>query len=84
MHCMAKAQHAHRYRFLPKLLRELREGAGLTQRDLAKELQVTHIFVHKSEVGERRVDVAEFMDWSLKCGVDPVQAFKRLRQHRGV
>jgi hypothetical protein len=81
---MAKAQQATRYRLLPKLLRELREDAALTQRELALKLYVTHVFVHKSEVGDRRVDITEFMDWCLACGVEPVEAFKRLRHKRGV
>ncbi len=81
---MAKAQHAPRYRYLPALLRELREGASFTQRDLAKKMAVTHVFIHKSEIGDRRVDVTEFMDWCLACGVNPEEAFRRLRKHRSV
>jgi transcriptional regulator with XRE-family HTH domain len=81
---MAKAQHAPRYRYLPALLRTLRENAGMTQRQMAKKLNVTHVQVHKSETGERRVDVAEFMDWCLACKVDPEKAFRTLRQHRSV
>jgi transcriptional regulator with XRE-family HTH domain len=81
---MAKAQHSHRYRCLPGLLRQLRTNAGLTQRELARKLRTTHVFVHKSEVGDRRVDVAEFMDWCLACGVDPEQVFRQLRKLRGL
>jgi transcriptional regulator with XRE-family HTH domain len=81
---MAKAQHAHRYRQLPGLLREMREAAGLTQRQLAAKLRNSHVFVHKSEVGERRVDVAEFMDWCIACGAEPEAALKLLRRRRGV
>jgi transcriptional regulator with XRE-family HTH domain len=81
---MAKAQHSRRYRQLPGLLRKLREGASLSQRWLAKKLGMTHIWVHKSETGERRVDIAEFMDWCLACGVDPIEALRTLRQSRGV
>jgi transcriptional regulator with XRE-family HTH domain len=81
---MAKAQHHARYRQLPGLLRRLREAAGLTQRELAARLRVTHVAVHKSERGERRVDVAEFMDWCLACGADPEDAFRGLRRQRGV
>jgi transcriptional regulator with XRE-family HTH domain len=81
---MAKAQHAHRYRPLPPMLRRMREQAGLTQRELAAKLRVTHVFVHKSEVGERRVDVTEFMDWCVACGVEPEQAFRELRKQRGL
>jgi len=79
---MAKAQHAQRYRLLPGLLREMRNDARLTQRGLAVKLGVTHIFVHKSEIGERRVDVTEFMDWCRACGVDPIEAFKSLLKSR--
>ena len=81
---MAKSQHAPRYRHLPQMLRRLREEAGLTQRGLAAKLQVTHVWVHKSEIGERRVDISEFLDWCAACGVDPTQAFAELRRHRGV
>lgn len=81
---MAKAQHAPRYRQLPGLLRRLRADAGLSQRALAVKLSVTHLFVHKSEVGDRRVDVAEFMDWASACGVDPTEAFRQLQRQRGV
>ncbi len=81
---MPKAQHAPRYRHLPALLRQLRTDADLTQRELAKKLKSDHVFVHKSEIGERRVDVTEFMDWAIACGVEPETAFKSLRQQRGV
>jgi transcriptional regulator with XRE-family HTH domain len=81
---MAKSQHAPRYRYLPVMLRRLRKEAELTQRDLAAKLRVTHVWVHKSEIGERRVDITEFMDWCIACGVDPSQAFSELRRHRSV
>jgi len=81
---MAKSQHAPRYRHLPKMLRQLRESAGLTQRQLAKKLDVTHVQVHKSETGERRVDITEFLDWCHACKTDPSTAFEALRKHRGV
>jgi len=81
---MSKSQHSPRYRYLPGLLRQMREDGGLTQRSLAAKLDVTHVFVHKSEIGERRVDVAEFMDWCKACGVDPEAAFHTLRQRRGI
>jgi hypothetical protein len=80
---MAKSQHAHRYRLLPGLLREMRESAGLTQRQLAVKLRDPHVFVHKSEVGARRVDVAEFMDWCIACSAEPEAALKLLRHAAG-
>ena len=80
---MAKSQHAPRYRLIPGLLRKLREGAGLTQRQLAEKLRTNHVFVHKSEIGERRVDIAEFSDWCVACGADPEETFRLLRRQRG-
>lgn len=80
---MAKAQHSPRYRPLPPLLRRLRQAAGLTQRELAERLRSSHVMVHKSEVGDRRVDVTEFIDWCLACSADPDEAFKSLRRPRG-
>lgn len=81
---MAKAQHAARYRHLPGMLRRLRTEAELTQRGLAAKLRMTHVWVHKSEIGERRVDITEFIDWCIACGVDPSEAFTELRRHRRV
>ena len=63
---------------------EMREATSLTQRDPAKKLRVIHVWVHKSEVGDRRVDTAEFLDWCLACDVDADQAFRRLRTLRNI
>jgi len=38
--------------------------------------------VHNSEIAERRVDVAEFIDWATACGLDPVEAFKGFLKRR--
>ena len=72
-----KPQHTERYERLPRLLRELREGAGLTQRDLAERLRQPQSWVHKSETGTRRVDVAEFCQWCTACGVTSVAGVRR-------
>lgn len=74
---MPKAQHAARYRRLPALLRQLRIEAGLTQRDMAARMGISHVAVHKCETGDRRVDIAEFVDWAKSCRVDPQEALRR-------
>ena len=56
----------------------MREAMELTQRDLAKKLKLTHVAIHKSEVGDRRVDVTEFIDWCIACGVEPLDAMEKL------
>ncbi len=78
-----KGQHALHYRPLLGLLRQMREDAGLTQRALAAKLHQTHVWVHKSETIERRVDITEFIEWCIACRVDPVAAFRQLLKARG-
>lgn len=74
---MPRANHHRRYRNMPKLVRALREEAGLTQRGLGALLRQPQSWVHLCETGERRVDVAEFCDWAKACGVHPVDAIRR-------
>lgn len=75
---MAKSQHALGYRPIPRLLREMREAAAITQRELASRIRRSQPWVHKSEIGERRVDISEFLEWCLACDVEPEQAFRQL------
>ena len=83
MRVVAKAQFAHLYRNVPTLLRRMRDDAGLTQRDLAKRIGKSQPWVFKSEAASRRVDIAEFLEWAVGCGVDPIDAFKELLRMRG-
>jgi transcriptional regulator with XRE-family HTH domain len=72
---MAKAQHASAYRPVPVMLREMRERAGLTQRELGTLLRRPQSWVYNCETANRRVDVAEFVLWCRACGVPPSAAF---------
>jgi transcriptional regulator with XRE-family HTH domain len=72
-----KSQHARAYRALPSFLRELREGAGLTQRELGKHLGKPQSYIYNCESANRRVDVTEFIAWAKACDVEPVTAFRR-------
>ena len=72
-----KAQHDPGYLPLPDFLKELREKAGLTQRDIGQKLGKPQSWVHNCETGNRRVDVGEFARWAVACGVDPGGAFSR-------
>ena len=44
---------------------------GLTQRDLAKMLNVTYSVVGKVETGDRRLDVIEFYEYAQVLGLVP-------------
>jgi hypothetical protein len=70
----ARAQHRIEYRRLCELLRKLRTDAKLSQAKLAATLRKPPSYVHKCEVGDRRVDPLEFLDWCRACGVDPCES----------
>jgi transcriptional regulator with XRE-family HTH domain len=66
------------YRRVPPFLRQLREQAGLTQREFAARVRESQWWVHRSEIGSRRVDVAEFIQWCNGCGVQPDEGLRQL------
>lgn len=75
---LTKAQHAARYQHVPPLLREMREQAGFTQRDLGDALGKPQSWIHNSETANRRVDVTEFIAWCEACGVKPQTGLRRV------
>lgn len=77
-----RAVHHRDYQRVPKLLRSLREDAGLTQRELADALKMKQQTVHASETASRRVDIAEFCRWASACGVAPHDALDRYLTRR--
>ncbi|MBZ9909847.1 helix-turn-helix domain-containing protein [Mesorhizobium sp. BR115XR7A] len=54
-----------------ELLVQARKDAGITQVELGKRLGQRQTFVSKFELGERRLDVAEFVAVSRAIGADP-------------
>jgi len=68
-----KRQHSLIYKRVPQFLSGMRERAGLTQRDLAEAIEQPQWWVHRCEIGSRRVDIAEFVQWCEGCGV-PIEA----------
>jgi len=73
-----KSQHSPEYRVCTGFLRELREKAGLTQRELGKRLKKPQSWVYNCETGNRRVDITEFVGWARACDVNPKTAFAKL------
>ncbi len=63
-----------RYGRFRALLRKIREEAGLSQTGLAQKLGKPQTFVSKSELGERRIDFLETVDFCVACGV-PMEKF---------
>jgi len=79
----ARAQHSLGYRRFCALLRRWRTDAGLTQRALAKRLHKPHSYVHKTEVGDRRIDPLEFIAWSAACGLKPCDSIQEVQREAG-
>ena len=78
-----KAQHNREYKVLPGFLKELREEAGLTQRQIGQALKKPQSYVYNCETGNRRVDITEFILWAEACGINPKTALNRLLKHMG-
>ncbi len=66
------------YRGLPGFLREMREKAGLTQRQVGKRLKKPQSWVYNCETANRRMDITEFIAWANACEINPKTAFARL------
>jgi transcriptional regulator with XRE-family HTH domain len=80
MGAMKKSIHTTEYAHLRAALRQARENAGFSQRDLASRLKVPHSWVAKVENGERRLDLVEFCWFMSACGVEPAAEFEKLSQ----
>jgi transcriptional regulator with XRE-family HTH domain len=73
---MEKSQHTGAYDRLTAALRKAREGAGLTQAEVAERLGLYASFVSKVESGERRIDVVELAQFCRVYGVGLVEFLK--------
>ena len=75
---MQKTIHSQHSVLIREALKRVREDADLTQRALCKLLGKEHTFISKCELGERRVDIAEFY-WICKaCNADPTEEAQAL------
>jgi len=59
------------------MVREAREGKGLTMRELADRIDRTHTVIAKIESGERRVDLVELEAICDALGISLVEFVKR-------
>lgn len=67
-----------RYRTLISLLVEARKARSLSQRELAAELGRHQQFVSRYEIGERRLDVVEFVDIAKALNINVPAALSSL------
>ena len=75
---MKKTIHSKESAKLSAALRAAREAAGMTQQQLAEELDKPQSFVAKYELGERRLDVIEFLKITRLLKANPAKILKSL------
>lgn len=80
---MKKSVHSRLSKHLCDRIRDLRQGAGMTQRDLATALDREHGLVARIELGERRVDFVEAYELFKVLGADPVEESAKLMTEFG-
>ena len=68
---MEKTIHSEHAAIIAEKLVSIRKKAKLTQRQLAARLEREHSFVAHYELGERRVDLAEFYWICTACEASP-------------
>jgi transcriptional regulator with XRE-family HTH domain len=62
--------HDHRYRHMIERLIQARKDQKLSQATVAGRLNKPQQFVSRYEVGDRRLDVVEFLDVANALGLD--------------
>ena len=75
---MSKQLRGVRHKKMMAALVEIREKAGVSQRELARRLDRAHSYVGRIETGDRRLDLPEFIEWCELLGADPVEVFQRI------
>ena len=75
---MKKTIHSKQSAKLCALLSDTRKKAGFTQQQLAEMLGRPQSFVAKYELGERRLDVIEFLKIVKIIGADPIKTIQSL------
>jgi transcriptional regulator with XRE-family HTH domain len=59
-------------------VKETREAMGMSQSQLARRIGKSQGYVARTETGERRMDVVEFIEFAEALGSSPVKMFQRV------
>lgn len=76
---MEKSIHAPAYRNLIAWLKSCREKEGISMRELAEQLEVSHSWIAKVEQLERRLDVLEYVRLCKCLRIDPGKGISMLK-----
>lgn len=61
-------------------MRASREERGITQQELARRLGKPQSYVSKAEMGERRLDVVEFLQFMRAIEGEPLAVLRQLER----
>ena len=75
---MQKTIFSDRQKILLQWLKSKRRGCELTQRRLAEILAVQQSWIAKIELGERRLDVIEYVELCEAMKVDPIEGIRKI------
>lgn len=70
--------HSAPYKRFLREIKAMRMEARLTQNQLAKKLRQSQTYVSKSESGERRLDLVEWLAFCKACRQNPKEFLDRL------
>ena len=75
---MERSINSATYLRFRELMVEARQEAGLTQAELSARLDKPQQFVSRYELGERRLDVGEFIEIAKTLGIDAPDLIRKL------
>lgn len=77
---MPNPLHSTNYGVFRELLVKARLSSGITQVELAKQLDKPQSYVSKYERGERRIDLPEFVELAEILGLDTTAFIEEYRK----
>ncbi len=77
---MSQSINSPTYIRFRELLVQIRKDAGLTQVELAEKLGRPQQFVSRYELGERRIDVGEFLEIAEHLDIEAENVIRDLRE----
>lgn len=75
---MNRFRHSQQHDALRKMLIALRQKQNLTQKSLAERLKKPQSYVSKYEIGEKNIDVIEFIHITKALNSDPALTINNL------
>jgi transcriptional regulator with XRE-family HTH domain len=75
---LVKSTNTPQYRAVLDRLIAARKASGFSQAELASRLGRPQSYIAKIEIGERRIDVVEFLELARILGVSPASILENL------